>query len=108
MTNAVIPSGELHGNRPLETTIYFRVVILSSLRGRTIFRFLILKFLIAKLVLLIRIFGFALDTAPRQNANKFAFALGLFVIFGFALDTAPRQNANKFAFALGLFVSLHR
>ena len=28
---------------------------------------------------LIRIFDFVLDTSPRQNANKFAFALGLFV-----------------------------
>ncbi|WP_301186894.1 hypothetical protein, partial [uncultured Alistipes sp.] len=28
---------------------------------------------------LIRIFGFAQDTSPRQIANKFAFALGLFV-----------------------------
>ncbi len=28
-------------------------------------------------------------------------------IFGSVLDTPARQNANKFAFALGLFVSLH-
>ena len=31
-----------------------------------------------------------------------------FRIFDFFLDTSPRQNANKFAFARGLFVSLQR
>jgi len=45
------------------------------------------------------------QAAPRQNANKFAFELGL---HNFAQDeparrqAAPRQNANEFVFALGL------
>ncbi|MBP3357229.1 MAG: hypothetical protein J6K95_08740 [Rikenellaceae bacterium] len=67
------------------------------------------------------VFGFALDTSARQNANnslllrplirrlrlrlgyfrpakceqEFAFAFCLFVVFGFALDTSARQNANN-------------
>ncbi|HBX91023.1 MAG TPA: hypothetical protein DEH06_06840 [Alistipes sp.] len=28
-------------------------------------------------------------------------------IFGFAEDTSPQQNPNKFGFVFGLFVSLH-
>ena len=32
--------------------------------------------------------------------------LGFSSIFDFVVDTPPRQNANKFAFALGLIVSL--
>ena len=40
-------------------------------------------------------------------AYKPARLLPPFRIFDFVLNTSPRQNANKFAFALGLFVSLH-
>ena len=39
-------------------------------------------------------------------AYKPARLLPPFRIFDFVLDTSPRQNANKFAFALGLFVFL--
>ena len=49
---------------------------------------------------LIRIFGFAEDTAPRKNASELAFFSRLIRIFDFVLDTLARQNANKFAFAL--------
>ena len=41
-------------------------------------------------------------------AYKPARLLPPFRIFDFVLDTSPRQNANKFAFALGLIVSLQK
>nr|DAY55749.1 MAG TPA: hypothetical protein [Caudoviricetes sp.] len=38
---------------------------------------------------------------PKSIQNRASFR-----IFDFVLDTPPRQNANGFAFAFGLFVSL--
>ncbi len=41
-----------------------------------------------------------------RYTNKFCICTRFVRIFGFALDTLPRQSQNKFCFAFGLFVSL--